>query len=294
MDSAAKLEFLSSGIDWITVTSTTRKSCVSMADKAAQLVKYEVQSGNIRKPWGMSGFTGWKAGSIQFGKRDDELMVRLGSKLAHDNWRYFYALADNCSRIDIECTTRTDADACRRVRWHWKEATRYQQQRARQAFVGHYSGNDKSETLYLGRRISDVFGRIYDKGRQSGLDHYQNSVRYEIELKGNRARQTAIELFEEESESLAVSMRVAGFLRKRGVVLPRRWASYYHSGSARPACDRDRLLAWLSKTIRPSAIALASSGGIQEVLDALGLTHLAQPIPTTLSSSSKGVKEYVC
>ncbi|AXH78371.1 MAG: replication initiation factor [Circular genetic element sp.] len=294
MHSAAKLEFLSSGIDWITVTSTDRKNNISMATKAAQLVRYEIQNGNIRKPWGMSGFTGWKAGSIQFGKRDDELIVRLGSNLAHDNWRFFYALANNCSRIDLECTTRTDADAHRRVRRHWKEATRYQQQRARQAFVGHYSGNDKSETLYLGRRVSDIFGRIYDKGRESKLDHYQNAVRYEIELKGARARDTAAQLYAEPSEIPAVCSRVAGFLKKRGVVLPRCWASEYHLGRPRPACDRDRMLAWMQKAIRPSAIALASSGSLDLLLDALGLSGLVQPVPQPCAHTSKGRKEYVC
>jgi hypothetical protein len=285
--------FLTTGIDWITVTAKSKKRCIALAEKAATLLRSEVHSGNFRKPWGMSGFSGFKAGSVQLGRRNDEVMVRVSGDLAHTNWRELYEISDNCSRIDLECTSRNTSDARRRIRRHWKEARRFGSQRRRAPFVGHFSGNDESETLYLGRRVSDIFIRIYDKGRQSKLEHFSNSVRYEVELKGERARAMAFDLSRTNSEMSTVISRVAGFLAKRGVHCPQHWAAAYHSGIARMPPDRARYLAWLTTAVRPSTLAVVSMGGLVEVLEALGLENLVEVRGFPVGHTSKGESSYV-
>ena len=45
----------------------------------------------------------------------------------------------------------------------------------------------ESQTLYVGKRVSDVYIRIYDKFEECGDERYKGCVRYEIEYKGKRA-----------------------------------------------------------------------------------------------------------
>jgi DNA relaxase NicK len=288
-----EIEFVSFGIDWLTCTMNTPSTCIRAAKKAATLVRSEVSKGNVKKPWGMSGFSGWKAGEVQFGKRDDEVLVRLSGYLAHTNWRSFYALANNTSRLDVECTTRTAQTAEHRIRRHLREARKYAAKRKKKPFVGRYSGNDDSETIYLNRRVGMQMGRIYDKGRESRKLELQDCVRYEVEFKQDMARVVAAELFASESESVLVCGRVASFFRDRGIALPSPWVGGNHSGCHRSRSDSDRRLEWLQRSVSPSLALLVRAGKLNEVLVALDLQDLVTPNENLRVHSSRRNTSYV-
>lgn len=220
--------------------------------------------------------------------------MRLSGSLAHQHWRTFLAKADNCSRFDIECTVRYDIDPHKVIRRHLREARRFQASHKRAHFVGHYSANDLSETVYLNKRISDRFGRIYDKGRESGLDHFRNAVRYEVEFKGKTAWAVAQNAAAEDFKSAWDRDRVAQFLKARGLSLPRRWEHRHHSDGTRSSRDSDKTLAWLKKCVRPCIISGDRIGRRQEFIEALGLSDLLiEKQNPRLSSSSKARKDYV-
>ena len=241
----------------------------------------------------MSGFSGWRAGEVQFGKREDEVIVRLSGQLAHTNWRKFYALANNTSRLDLEVTTRTISAAHTRIVRHLKQAKRWAAKRKKPPFVGRYSANDGAETVYLNRRVSDAFGRVYDKGRESKLAMYDNCVRYEVEFKGRRAGEVAAQLYLQESESAEVCGRVARFVTDRGLLLPTDFKVGVHSGLHRSASDCDRKLAWMLMSVRPSVIALIRNNRLDEVLKALSLEEIVTPNNKLRAHQSRRPKSYV-
>jgi DNA relaxase NicK len=280
---AEKNEFKSIGCDYLTCTMNTRSDAIKAATKAATLLRSEVARGNLKKPWGMSGFSGWKAGSLQFGRREDEVIVRLSGHLAHTNWRYFYALANNISRFDIECTSYTGRGARERILRHRRETIRWANKRKKPPFVGCYSGNDGSNTIYLNRRSSMSMGRIYDKGRESKQAMFLDSVRYEIEFKRDMAKIVARECYESKTEMSTIAERCARWFIERGTCLPRGWEPGLHSGVAQTASDSVRRLAWLRASVRPSVMSLVSTTTLDEIITALGLENLVIPAHGTLS-----------
>jgi hypothetical protein len=264
-------EFVSAGCDWLTCTTAQRSEAVRASTLATTLLKSEVYRGCIKKPWGMSGFSGWRAGAIEFGRRDDELIVRLSSHLAQTNWRKFYEMADSISRFDIQCTTRTAESAHRRIRRHFAEARRAASKRAKPPFVGHYRGNDGGETIYLNKRAGERFGRIYEKGVESGLSEFQNSVRYELEAKGEYAKILSTDVYRSANESVSIRTHLATFIRERGISLPRDWLSGNHSGCPRSRPSIERTLEWVQTSVRPTTDVCIRMGMLLEYMHALGL-----------------------
>jgi hypothetical protein len=47
----------------------------------------------------------------------------------------------------------------------------------------------RGDTLYVGSRVSNYYGRVYDKHRESGDEQFRRCWRYEIECKGDGAQQ---------------------------------------------------------------------------------------------------------
>lgn len=79
------------------------------------------------------------------------------------------------------------------------------------------TSHDGPETLYLGKRVSDRFGRIYDKFAESGLRCYQGCLRYELELKNDIARHTALMLDASMDHYSQVGAHVQAFVRERSI-----------------------------------------------------------------------------
>lgn len=264
-------EVVSVGVDYLTATFMGRKECRQVASKAFDLVETEMSRGNYRKPFGMAGFSGWQAGPVQVGHRHNEVMVRLSSHAAHEHWRWFSERARNVSRADFEVTTRTDRAAAARVRSHWRQARRYKLAGHSSAAVGAYFGDDSTPTCYLGRRVSNRFGRIYDKENESRDEQWQGCVRYEVEYKNDAASRQISTLLCAPSEADNVVANVLQFFQARGVRL-----KIFSEGQGNYSCirksnDAGRTLQWFSAHVKPSLARLREYGLESEGLKALGI-----------------------
>ncbi|HKY46328.1 MAG TPA: hypothetical protein VJM50_24760, partial [Pyrinomonadaceae bacterium] len=153
-------EIISAGCDWITATTTNIDSTTSLSLWAAQVYKYERSLGNYERTWGMAGFSGFACGQIQLGVRGDEYIVRLSGDLAQRSWHELYKRAERITRFDVQVTHRNGREPRARIRTHHKQALRFSARAKRGPYVTLITGNDGSDTLYLGRRTSDVYGRV--------------------------------------------------------------------------------------------------------------------------------------
>lgn len=175
------------GIDWITVTNTGDKRAQNLFESGNLLMRMAVCEGNRKKPWSMSGFIGYCSGHVQFGTRGDEVMVRLSGDYAHDYWREVYDESTNCTRLDVQATYRLDCDVGPVISRHFSQAKRFREERKRTPTVSLLSTNNGPSTLYLNKRVSETFARVYDKGAESGMKEFERCIRYELELKGSEA-----------------------------------------------------------------------------------------------------------
>lgn len=275
MQTINAVELVSSGVDWITSTTDQPSSAKRLWTKATFWLNQEAARGNDVRGWSMSGFKGNAAGSVQMGQRGGEVIVRLGSHLAHDHWRDVFALTQRCSRIDTQYTIRFDCDPAVVIRKLHGQVQRWSKRGKAPRSFSCYIASDGSSTLYLGSRESETFGRIYDKQRESKLESLLNTVRFEAEFKGARAKVVASHLEKSGDVASECASLTAGVVQTSG------GSSYLGTGAPHTLCvpqrpsDVDRRLQWLRSQVQPVVARLLELGLRDEVLESLSLLPLA-------------------
>jgi len=285
------------GIDYFTVTGKGGQPTRQLAAFGAELLSDERKAGNEYRGWGMAGFNGFKAGCVQLGERGKEVILRVSGVGAMAAFREAMTHADSISRLDTQFTVRTAKDAPTVIRRCYRSAKRLRDRRHTRGCVSILQSTDSSSTIYLNRRSSEVFGRIYDKGRESKLDHYWNAVRFETEFKGKMARRMAQELLQETDLELGSYQITRRVLAARSALanvcidaLPRSRASFFllKARTSRtisaPASLCTRRSHWLRSAVRPTVDLFRKHGRLDEIYDALGLQQ-----PTLRSSETQEI-----
>lgn len=259
------------GVDWLTVTTDDRHNGMRLASRATALFRKELLAGFWKKPWGMAGYTGFCAGSVQLGEREGSCLVRVGGHVARDNWRELYQFSDNCSRLDLQVTVVTGVPPTTTIHKHYKHAKKARVGNAGAPALSLFSSSDGSCTLYLGKRVSDRFGRIYDKGSESGLECWRGALRYEVEFKGDIARREAARLFSCSSQDPEIISRVSTYFVDRHC--PPALVTLVSASSRWPTrvSDIRKSLAWMKDCCGPTVRKLMASGMDQELLSSLGI-----------------------
>lgn len=207
------------GVDWITVTARDGEKARNLWELGQRLMLSVVTDGNWRRPWSFAGFNGEATQGIQCGERESEAIVRLSSESAKQYWQEVYDYADNCSRIDIQCTVRYPFEVGPTLRRHFEGATRFSKKQTRPSTLSVLSTNNGPSTVYFNKRVSDRFGRIYDKGAESGLQAFRDSVRYEVEFKGKKANAMAKALHRVPENDIIAALHAVQYFVEKGVNL---------------------------------------------------------------------------
>lgn len=128
------------------------------------------------------------------------------------------------------------------------------------------------DTLYIGSRTSDKYVRIYDKMREKKEPEYENSIRFEVELKGEIARMYVHECDDAFPQQEWWYSKVRTILRGYGISLPDCVPETYAVPEYKKEVPTvDSRLAWLSSQVAPTVAKLVASGNVGDAIDALGL-----------------------
>lgn len=280
------------GIDYITVTSKTRNSDSGLDAFGRYLVETEIAEGCKSRNYGASGYRGLICGHAAFGRRSDGSLLRISSYVADEHWSQALSLSDNCTRLDPQITVYVELGCAKIISRHYNQIRRKQVRNGRPPKFKLWVGPSGPEALAIGRRISNRYWRVYDKGLESGVSDYQNCVRYEGELKSAVALALATKLDQTASWRLEIAQYVLRSLAEKQVRIPISLHLPVDSpvindipNTRARAYGRDRTLAWLQRCVRPSATRLIERGFKQEVLAALGILD-AQTLEQDASYSS--------
>jgi hypothetical protein len=260
------------GVDYLTCTFTPESKLTQLEFLVARTKFLEIQKGNFESPWAMAGFTGWRAGGLEFGLRHDGVLVRLSGEVARDWWPKFGKLASNCSRIDLQQTIMVANDWPNTIKTHWREMVSWWQQNTHRPTPSVIAGPTGPQTIYSGKRSSDVFMRVYHRGSKAGLEERVGHVRYEVELKRDRAARMLALLLSADSPDDVIRSQCCSMLCARGCRLLLKYDAQSCSHVAASKSDVDKRLAWLKKCVRPSIEQLVAAGKREETLVALGLS----------------------
>jgi hypothetical protein len=270
------------GVDWLTATAVETGGYQPMHSAATAIFRTQADEGNEPKPWGMAGFKGWRCGSVEIGRRNDETLVRLSSDSAYLSWRQIAQHANNISRIDLQATVLPIDGPTQTINKHRRDALADSEKTGNKKVVRWIQDNREGYTLYLGNRTSICFGRIYDKYQHSKMDHYRGCVRYEVQYHNKLAVHIASALGSDYRTIPRITSYISQFFRGREIRLEfpdKNWATY---SCTRRRSDAEKNLAWLAASVRPTVSRLIALGRGEEVLRALGLID-EQP-PTEIAS----------
>jgi DNA relaxase NicK len=258
-------------VDWLSVTAKSKKPCLNLAERAADLIHDLKGQGHFVRAWGMSGYSGFSCGGVQLGRRNLEVLVRLSGEQAALHWRNFYAMAENVTRLDCQCTSDTGTDPERRITRHLQAARRWSKRHSRKKAIRLIRDYTGGSTIYFGKRASQRFGRCYNKAVESDMDQFQNCVRYEVELKGDLAKLTAHRLARSSQENSLLCGEVTQFFNMYGVSLPFSMVGCERILLPRKRSDFDKRLRWLNKCVGQTCRALIRGNRTDDMLQALGI-----------------------
>lgn len=272
-------ELIDFGVDYITCTAKPGTKAALLLEQAQLSLTDEAESGNEVKKWRGQGYAGLSAGAVSYGVGFQGCMARLSSGLAQRDWRKFYEVSDNCSRIDLQITTKFELAATDVVSECWSivQAHWLSHRHLREPEV--HCGPNGPHSISIGSRASDRCGRIYDKWHESKLEFYRDAVRFEAEFKGRVSKSLAATLCRSTCTMSSVAPHVLGFFRKSRIAL-----ELFSYGPIQLCCpkkptDARRRLQYLHKSVRPLIMSLIAQGFEREVLEAIGLVDHGGPSP---------------
>lgn len=210
-------------------------------------------------------------GGVSAGLREDGAIVRLSGATAQAHWRELIPYARNVSRLDVQVTTDMGPGHDRMGAQHLRAALHHRRTRGGQWRVSFQGGPSGVETVYLGRRTSETFARLYNKYAESEDPRWLHNWRYEVEVKKPLAVDLARFLYHHSDPQLACQLYVYDYFSARGVK-----PAYACSGSDvqlrshRDPTSAERTLRWWDEQVAGVYARLAPKVGDARLLAALG------------------------
>lgn len=273
-------------VDWLTVTSGEGKLKNAMFEEAQRVLPMLKELGFVAKPWSFKGYKGWMCGGFRWGTRDDSDICMLSGETARMNFGVFLKLSGNISRIDLAVTV-TLAEPVEDVAFAAYQTLggpMFGEARCKRKLT-YMTNTNGGQTLYVGSRASDQYGRLYDKGAEQ-RDGIEAEIalgqiwRYEVEFKKYRAKRVGEQLLAIVGGDCNVHNVIGATVHKwflsRGVpVLASAYEEHpFLTDISATITDDEKTIQWLSTQVSPSVSRLIKNGKVNDVVVALGISNL--------------------
>ena len=260
-------------VDWLTVTASQGIKRRLLDELCLQvLAERERTTGEPAKAWRWQGFDGTRCGQFSWGSRPDCSVALASGALAATHWRRLSAVSQNCSRLDLAVTVEVDDESRDLAREALEQYKRFKAHTPNSATWTLYTSEGGGTTLYLGRRTSDLFFRLYNKHAEDAEHYPRPAWRYELELKRKAALEALRYLVRERDTSRAILAALTDYLARRGINRPwREPDAQWHVSAPRLPATQESRLHWLRTQVAPAIQELLLSYDTAAVLEALGL-----------------------
>lgn len=252
------------GVDYLTCTARDVAPSRQFYRIADQWWSEHPEEGPLDVDAYFRSYRGRQTASLFVGTRADGTLLRASGRAAWDLGIQPAASASNVSRLDLQATVRTSQRTRDLAGYAYRSLRPRALRGGRAHTVTLITTNKGGSTLYLGRRSSDRYARLYDKGVESNCAPPRTLWRYEVELKRDVAYQTAQALAKADSLSREASAMVHHHFLSRGV------APHYRPASAAQVpslglhrSNLERRLRWLAISVRP--VITAVRGHVSDV-----------------------------
>lgn len=252
-------KLIDAGIDYIRLTTDSSSGQNALRSYYLQIRNQDVLAGYEEKKGGCFGFMGDKVRHALYGVKEGWTLLQVSGRAAKGT--YMLANADNqCTRLDLQLTYRVDADEVQLdMEDIYMQLNAHKNGAHRPRAVKRIQEGYSTQTIYVGKRASDVFIRIYDKYAESGKEEYKDSIRFELELKGRVSKEVWRMFQEGELTLLRLLELVRDECKRQGVDMPSdNLSEDVTSLPKREATPVERTMQWAS-TMLPKAIRRISN-----------------------------------
>lgn len=268
-------EFVKPSVDWLTLTVKTPFARERLASFARDVYLEERDYGYQAVPWLFKGYTGQGTKHFHYGTRADSDICTMSGTIADEFFVEAVNLAENVSRIDLAVTCQYVPARDTLGSKAWENILDKKEKLFPVRGYARVVDLNGGETIYVGRRSSEMYGRVYDKGVQSGQAKPGEMWRYEVELKKPVAYSAARYLAGQADPRLSIPRYVYDWFAERGITpeFLRSGPEFIIERDAR-IHSAEITLAWLRRSVRPAIMRLVESGKLKEALEALGVPDL--------------------
>lgn len=270
---------LESQVDYLTVTTSSLHIGRRWEGHLNALQRAEGAAGYDKGYLNVGPYVGYRVGRYGIAVTGQKTLIQLSGEAASDQFSYFWKDHDTITRLDVAVTYRTPNDDREVAARAYVDVVAHRTANPRAAMPTLITNGDGGATLYIGKRTSSRFARIYNKQAEcesrhdlAGAERYDRAWRLELELHDVDAQAVGMMLSEAGTPGPKIRYYIGHYLTQHGIECP-----YDMSQTAelprgfRRRSDRDTRLDWLGKTVKPTIDWLKSSCGEDQLRDILGL-----------------------
>jgi len=263
---------ISAGVDWITCTARGKDARKRLEMAADGLIQEEAGRGVEISPARLRDYVGWRVPGIISARRADDSICVLSASHALAHWKTVAREATNVSRLDLQVTVWTHGEQPALSRWYYQRVRRQAATRGRPRSYSLIQTYPHGDTLYVGKRQSDCFGRLYDYATAHAKAPPRTIWRNEVEFKRHDAAHHANSLLDERVHPSRVEQIVHNWFETRGVRPT--WSCDESSHLERVGTreiERD-VLSWFDSSLSKTVAKAIKRYGVVAVLDSLHLS----------------------
>lgn len=245
------------GLDWLTISGAISDSSIDFFGKIVDLQDQQ-SAYDKRRPWRLLGYVGESVGPVKMGFRaDNRFLTQVSGELANTLTTSVRIPDDSTiTRCDYQVTLQQDFPLSYIPKLYKRMLKNYTASGGPKPQL-HQSAT--GDTLYLCRRDSPIFLRLYDKGGEQGGPRGK-ILRLEVEYKKSKAM-PAYDAWQASSERHnLIAGTVKSEFATRGIKLKYPTIDQPTISSESREKLPDRQLAWLRRCVYPVIKDLSGNG----------------------------------
>lgn len=265
-------------VDWLTATAKAGSEGRPFRQVGNSIIDDERVAGGDVKPATLRDYVGWRGDGFFVGKRVEDSIIVVTGQRAPPHFERVAQHASNVSRLDLQVTLWTHGEQPELAREEWERLRKLPPARGRPRSLTLIQSHPHGETLNVGKRQSDVYGRCYDWATAHKAGVPRTIWRYEVEYKRLYAARHSRALLSVDDRGRSIRDTVHSWFQVRGLLMP--WAtedSQLSVESSVLGVHRDPL-AWFETSISKTVAKAINRYGLDRVLLALGLSDKVRPV----------------
>jgi hypothetical protein len=262
---------LNAGIDWVTCSKKGSLLGSEFQALGDELVRGAKAADARTRLATWQGYAGLRGVNFFYGTHGMAAVVTLSGRHEPTLVQDFIRAADNVSRIDLQATVEVLPADPMLGPINYRQLESYDVNPGQKPMVTVIHNTRGGHTNAVGSRISDAYGRNYDKGVEGKLCEPGRVWRYEVEFKRGRAKTVAEQISLSRKVELDCARTVWRWWAHRGIRLLPVEPSGYPIDTRLPERPESDPLRWFETSVSQCVNDAIASHGLHAVLRALRL-----------------------